>query len=112
MVAKYHPDATAVLYVRLPGWLKNQITEHCNTEGVTVTSWTANVLKRAIEDDLGIPPSPRGRAPIPTAADVLRGYLAGEEIIEPCGKVAPCERTGTVSVAGVEYCDHCNVRIN
>ena len=112
MVVKHADGATAVLYIRVPGWLKNEITEHCNTEGVSVTSWAANALKRAVEDDLGIPPSPPARAPLPTSMDVLRGYLSGEEVLEPCGKPAPCERTGAIEVAGVSYCDHCNIRIN
>jgi hypothetical protein len=112
MVVKHPDGTTSVLYVRLPSWLKNQIVEHCNTEGVSVTSWVANVLNRAVEDQLGIPPSPRGRAPVPTKTEVLRGYLTGEDVLEPCGKIAPCERTGVVEIAGVEYCNHCNIRIN
>lgn len=111
MVVKYRNDATAVLYVRLPGWLKNEITERCNTEGVSVTSWTANVLKHALEEEWALPDAPPAAAPIPTSDDLIRGYVRGETIIEPCGKPSPCERTAVIEVAGVGYCDHCNIRV-
>lgn len=111
MVVKYRPGATAVLYVRMPGWLKNEITEHCAEAGLSTTAWVNNALKHALEADWDVPEAPPAAAPIPTRVDVVRGYLTGEEVLEPCGRISPCERTQIIDVNGIGYCDHCNIRV-
>lgn len=111
MVVKYRKDATAVLYVRMPGWLKNEITEWCEDSGLSVTSWVNNALKHALEQEWDVPEAPPAPVPLPTRADVVRGYLTGEEILEPCGRPSPCERTQIIDVSGIGYCDHCNIRV-
>lgn len=107
------PDINAVLYVQMPGWLKNQIIDQSEAEGQSVSSWVQNVLYLAVQEGQGVPPPPPAQAPLPSVGDVLRGYVTGEQIIEPCGRPAPCERmaAGTTRVGDVDYCKHCGIRL-
>lgn len=107
----HREDAIAVVYVRMPGWLKNQIVDWCGKSELSVNSWAANVLKRALEEEWGLPEPPPAAAPLPTPYSVVSSYLSGETVLEPCGEPSPCGRTEVVDVAGVGYCDKCNIRL-
>ena len=108
---EYEDTVTAVVYVRVPGWLRNRIVRLATDQGVTINSWAANVLHRAAEEGLGLPEPPPPVTPLPTLDDVVRGYLTDAPLVEPCGAVSPCERTGTFGVSGVEYCRECRIRV-
>lgn len=113
MTVKSDPESVAVIYVRVPGWLKNAIADQCAKNAISVNRWAANILLRAYEEDHHIPEAPPAQAPLPTVTDVIRGYLTGETVLEPCGREAPCERevAGAFRVAGVEYCNFCRIRV-
>jgi hypothetical protein len=110
----YSDEQQAVVYVRVPGWLKNLINEAAEDKGMTVNGWAAVVLMSAAEKDAGLPPPPIARAPVPTRADAVRDYLLGETTLEPCGRRTPCERAtaGTHTVGGLEFCNFCRVRVS
>jgi hypothetical protein len=112
---KYKDEKIAVVYVRVPGWLKNLISEAAESRKTSVNNWCANILKSAAETGTGLPEPPKSHGPVPSAQDVVRDYLSGEKgkLLEPCGKQAPCERraAGTHRVGDFEYCNHCRVRI-
>ena len=78
---------------------------------MTLTTWALNVLKEALDEERGVPAAPPPVAPVPSAQQVLRGYLVGEEVLEPCGRPAPCERDGTYMVGDLEFCGACRVRV-
>lgn len=109
-IVEHDPDAQAVIYVRVPGWLKNKITAIAAENGMTVNTWAANVLQLATRNN-PIPPPP-ARAPIPDATDTIRAYLTGERLLSPCGQPWPCrlDTEGTTTVAGLTYCTACGIR--
>lgn len=109
----YKDDATAVVYVRVPGWLKNDIVQLCKELDVSVNSWSANILYQALLERKNLPTAPEPAGPIPTIQDILRSYLTKEPVLEPCGREAPCERWSTepTVVSGVAYCGHCGIRV-
>jgi hypothetical protein len=109
----YADDKKAIVYVRVPGWLKNLIKEVAKSRGKTQNDWAATVLKHAAESGAGMPEPIPARVPIPLPEDVLRSYLAGKEVLEPCGKPYPCEmrQAGTHDVGGYRYCNACRIRV-
>ncbi len=109
---RYRDTTTAVVYVRVPGWLKNEITEHAREAGLSINAWAANILMRGLEGEIGLPEPPRAEYPVATPQQVIGDYLRGEDTVEPCGKPAPCERTGTFTVSGFEFCEVCRIRLS
>lgn len=109
----HRDDATAVLYVRVPGWLKNRVAILADEEGVSLNSWVANAVNRCVEEGFGLPPAPPARAATPGVREVLDAYFHGDSLIEPCGRPAPCERAeaGTYEVGGLVFCEFCRIRI-
>lgn len=110
---KHKDEAIVQLNVRMPGWLKNQIAKHCAEQGLTMNKWAAGVLLRASETGDGFPDPPPAEYPLPTAEESIRLILRGETLFEPCGKAAPCEReeVGVRKVDGMEFCNHCHIRV-
>lgn len=106
-------DATAVVYVRVPGSVKNRIVALAGSQGVSVNAWAANVLLRALELGEGLPEAPRGVAPVPDGGAVLRAYVEGERVLLPCGERGSCEGLGVgrLVVGGVEFCSVCRIRV-
>jgi len=110
----YSDDRQAVVYVRVPGWLHNLIVRVAEGRGLSVNGWAAVVLKVAAERDAGLPAPPVARAAVPSRGDVVVGFLLGRTVLEPCGRVSPCERAsvGTHRVGDFEYCNYCRIRIS
>lgn len=108
--AKNHDNDYNVV-IRVPGWFKNEIIEHCDELGTSLNSWIIYTLREALRADAGLPPAPPALAPLPTLEDTLRAYVAGERIIMPCGKPGPCAGENPVPLGGFEYCSECSIRV-
>lgn len=110
---RHRDDQTAVLYVRVPGWLKEQVVEHCEQLGVSVSSWVANLARLGVLQGQGIPEPPRADQGVPSPQMVLEGIVTGLGTIEPCGRPTPCERdeVGSDWLDGMEFCRHCHIRV-
>jgi hypothetical protein len=109
----YSDDQQAVVYVRMPGWLHNLIVAAARGEGLSVNGWAVLVLKQAAESGVGLPAPPVAHAAVPTLQDIVEGRLLGRTVLEPCGKLYPCERhEGTHEVGGSVFCNHCRIRIS
>lgn len=109
-----NPDQLNLVQIRLPGWLKNEVAKHCKKKGVSVNSWTIEVIRSALRADKGIPEPPPAVAPLPTLADELHSYVTGEALLAPCGKIAPCEgiKKGNFFQHGDSaFCRVCNIRV-
>ena len=110
---KHQPDAEAVLYIRVPGWLKNQIMEQADLEGTSINTWCANELRLAIRNSLGLPPPPPAAAPLPTPSDALHAYLTDTPLTTPCGRTRTC--TGLTeppeTLNGLSWCIECGIRL-
>lgn len=99
------------LVVRVPGWFKNELIEHCENLDTSLNSWIIYTLREALRASAGLPPAPPALAPLPTIEDTLRAYVAGERLLMPCGKQAPCAGENPVSLGGYEYCPECSIRV-
>jgi len=77
-----------------------------------MNKYTAHVLFAALLEKK-YPDAPPAAGPKPTSEDVVRDYIIGTETLEPCGRVAPCERaeSGTSLVDGGEWCNFCGIRV-
>ena len=91
----------------LSGADKNAVIDFCAAEGVSLQRWMAVVVMSAVREGRGLPGLVDGRV-LPDAGDVLRAYLAGERVLQPCGRV-DCVPV-FVEVGGLRFCDVCGVR--
>ena len=110
-----HPEhSTVQTTIYMPGRVRNQIAEHCAEIGVSMTEWIGVTLRKAVEEARGLPAPPPASAPIPTRVDILRQYLTGETVLEPCGQPYPCERErfDPEFHGSLEFCGHCRIMIN
>lgn len=103
-------DGKYNVVVTIPGWLKNQLIDHCKKQGTSLNTWIGNVLYKAVQAEQGLPEPPPARAPLPTTADQIRAWAAGERIVYPCGRTE-CEVTPQ-TVNGITYCANCRIRIS
>ena len=100
-------DSEAYLNIRLPGWLKNKVTDAAAAAGVSTNTWLLNAVHQQLffGDER---PTPRL---IPSASEVIADYLAGRQTMSPCGKPFPCEGNESRVLLGTHtYCGVCNIR--
>lgn len=104
----------AYLQVRLPAELKNAVIDRCEALGCSLNAWLVEVLRKGLRDDLGLPEPPVAKAPLPTPADMIREWAAGERLLMPCGAVEPCPAVGpdgTWEHDGMGFCVECGIRV-
>ncbi len=113
--AKIYPDgATVETHIFLPGRVRNQLANHCADLGTNMNEWCGIVIRKALDEARGMPEPPPAAAPIPSRIDILRQYLTGETVLEPCGRSYPCERENHDSEfhGAVEFCGYCRIMIS
>lgn len=109
-VVRHNPDRPAQLTVRLPGSLKNQVTEAAEADGMSVNAWVLTALKSVL---VGGPVAPAPVAPVVTPETVIKDYLEGRTTIGPCGRPWPCDGASSVSdFAGSRWCESCGIRLS
>lgn len=104
----------AYLQIRLPGWLKNQVIDHCESRGISLNAWLVETVRTQLRNELQLPEPPPARAPLPTTADMIRSWATGERILMPCGKTDTCQavdENGQWSHDGMGFCRECGIRI-
>jgi len=110
---KSQPDKPAVIVLRVPGHIKNQMIEHAQKQGIPYTNWAVHALINQMNQDTGTPPPPPATAPIPTQLEQLHAYLRGERLLLPCGReglsCAGTERSERVG--GFDFCPECHIRV-
>lgn len=102
-----NPNGKYNLTVVIPGWLKNQIVDHCAALGVSIQDWVGARLMLDIREERGLPEPPPSRA-IPDAIDVVREWATGERLIQPCGKT-DCNPEWE-QLQKMKFCKKCGVR--
>ena len=91
----------------LTGKDKNALIDFCDAQGVSLQQWLAVCVMSAVREGRGLPCLADG-AVLPDAGSVLRAYLAGERVLQPCGRT-DCVPV-LVDVGGLPFCDVCGVR--
>jgi hypothetical protein len=105
---------TAYLQIRLPGTLKNQIIDHCQTLEISLNTWLIEAVQTAIRNGMNMPTPPPAKAPLPTTADMIRQWATGERILTPCGKETCPATEGDYRHSkhdGQAYCNECGIRV-
>jgi len=103
-----NPDGKYTLNVVIPGWLKNQIVDHCKKLGVSLQDWVGARLLLDIREERGMPAAPEAVKGIPDVIDVVREWATGERIIQPCGKT-DCQPEWQ-QLQKMKFCAKCGVR--
>lgn len=107
-----NPDSSNYLQVRLPGWLKNDIIDHCQKLGCSLNAWLVESLRASLRVERGLPEPPPARAPLPTTADQIRAWAVGEKLLTPCGKMeCPAMSGDTWEHDSMGFCVHCGIRV-
>lgn len=104
----------AYLQIRLPGWLKNDIIDHCQQEQISLNAWLVEAVREALRTGMLIPAPPRAAAPLPTTADMIREWAVGERVLMPCGAESPCAAVdpgGSWVHDGMGFCRFCGIRV-
>jgi len=108
-----NPDTQINLAVRIPGWLKNQVVDYLEETDQSLNQWFTSVLQRALREGWGVPEPPPAQRPLPTTADEVRAWAAGDRLLGPCGRgVGDC--VGLVErfeVSGLVFCSGCSIRL-
>jgi len=102
-------DGKYNVVVTIPGWLKNQLIDHCKKKNVSINEWLATRIYLGITEDKGLPDPPPARSPIPTTADQIRAWAMGERLTMPCGQTECDMKIEEVGNAG--YCKSCRIRV-
>ena len=103
-----NPDGKYNLTVVIPGWLKNRIVEHCASLGLSIGEWVSTRLMLDIREERGLPAAPPAVKGIPDATDVVREWLTGDRMIQPCGKT-DCNPEWE-ELQKMKFCTKCGVR--
>lgn len=114
------PRADRVVYVRIPGGLKERIARAAEDEGMSVNAWCAReLLRAAIRHDTPHDTTPHDTPPVNTRhhatpvtiVDVIRNTTEGTPLLAPCGRTWPCPDEKRTELAGTDYCDTCGVKL-
>ena len=110
---RYPEHATVQTVLYLPGRLRNELVTYCKSVGSSMNEWCGYVIRKALEEAREIPEPPPPVAPVPTRVDILRQYLTGETVLEPCGRSYPCDREKSESefIGSLEFCGHCRIML-
>jgi hypothetical protein len=110
---KHNPDAEAVLYIRVPGAIKNQVADTAQQHGLSINAWAANIIRLALRQEQGLPAPPPAAAPLPSPAEALHAYLTNTTLTTPCGRTRTC--TGLTdppeALHGLLWCAECGIRL-
>ena len=104
----------AYVQVKVPGWLKNELISHCESEQISLNAWLVEAIRAGLRSDLALPEPPPARAGLPTTADMIRQWAAGERVMMPCGTTEPCGAVGEDgrwSHDGMGFCVECGIRV-
>ncbi len=104
-----HPDRKYNIGLRVPGWLKNELLVAAEGQGLSLAEFVLFAAWQHARECRGVPAAGSAQFRVPDRSEVLRAYLSGETLLQPCGERV-CDRS-VVEVAGMEFCVSCNLRI-
>ena len=108
------PDRTVAIQTRVPGFIKNELIDFADKEGMPLSQATAIILKTFLEEERGIPQPPPAEVPVPTLRAVLQAYHEGTSLIGPCGQAwdtgCSYQTCGVRKIDNAEFCADCGIR--
>ena len=108
--AKY-PHRLYNIGLRITGKEKNRILKAANKAEMTLSNYNLYCTWVQMREDRGIPAPGSAQFAIPDLQETLQAYFGGRALLQPCGrKESDCDMT-VVEVAGMKFCDSCNIRI-
>lgn len=102
-------DGLYNVVLRVSGSVKNELLSAAEAHSMSLSNFVLFCCWVQVRADRGIPFPGSAQFTIPDGAVQLRAYLTGERLLQPCGREV-CDMS-VVEVAGMEFCDTCNVRI-
>lgn len=96
--------------VRVRGRVKNGLLDEADRLGVSLSQMVLLACEDFVRGRDGVPRLGDGVRP-PDVADVLRGYLSGERVLWPCGRVESECGFVELGVGSQVFCDSCGVRV-
>lgn len=102
------PDGLYNVTVRVRGSRKNAMLGEAERLGCSLSELVLLAVEDFCRGREGVPRLGDGVRP-PGAEQVLRGYLLGESVLQPCG-FEVCDRVER-SVGSFTFCDSCGVRV-
>ena len=106
--------AEVYVQVKVPGWLKNDLIDHCESRQISLNAWLVEAIRAQLNLELDLPAAPQAKAPLPTTADMIRGWATGERTMMPCGRFDTCgavDDDGRWSHDGMGFCNECGIRV-
>lgn len=104
------PDGLYNVSVRVRGSVKNGLLDEAERLGVSLSQLVLLACEDFVRGRDCVPRLADGVRP-PDVAAVLRGYLSGERVLWPCGRVeSECE-FARLGVGSQVFCDSCGVRV-
>jgi hypothetical protein len=106
-LAKF-PNRKYGIALSVTGAQKNEIVRYAEEIGVSVNQLITYAALMFIRNEKNIPePGPSQYSKV-TADDVIRSYITGERLLQPCGQ-KECVQDIT-EISGMEFCKTCNLR--
>ena len=103
-----NPEQKYNLVILVEGWLKNEILEAAQNEGVSIQQWCNTILLDAVRTHKNLPTLKDGQR-LPTPAETIHNYLTGTPTLKPCGRT-DCTPVPT-NLDKQVYCDTCGCRL-
>lgn len=103
------PDGLFNVSVRVRGSVKNRWLGEAERLGCCLSDLVLLAVEDFVRVREGVPGLSDGVRP-PDVGEVLRSYVSGERVLEPCGRPVPCGRV-EVLVGSFVFCDVCGVRV-
>ena len=106
-----YPNRLYNIVLRISGKEKNRILKAANKANLPLSSYILYCIWAQMREDRGIPAPGSAQFAIPDLQETLQAYFGGRALLQPCGrKESECDMVG-VEVAGMKFCDSCNIRI-
>ena len=98
------------VHLRMPGKLKAEMIAHATKLNVSLNELIIYAVWEFMRSEKGIPSPGSPQYSLVTPQEALALYLTGQTILQPCGQ-KECDIKIT-EVAGMKFCDTCNVRVS
>jgi hypothetical protein len=104
-----NPNHLYNIVLRVKGSVKNELIDAAEAHNMSLSEFVLFSAWVQARSGRGVPFPGSAQFAVPDTGTVLRAYLSGGTVLQPCGKEV-CDMS-VVEVAGFEFCDTCNVRV-